>query len=291
MHTLASLAAELRQLGVPQGQILIVHSGYRSLGMVEGGPATVARALVATVGASGTVLVPTFTTDLIDPYTWPVPPSPAERQRIMEQMPCFDPATSPPHKMGAVARALWQLPGTIRSLHPVTSWSAIGPAAEALTRDHSREDPEGIDGPVGRAFRAGATILLLGVTHDANTTIHLAESLLEMPHLLTLPDRYPVRTPDGDREWRPVQKTTKCSDGFVKIEEHLERAGVIVRGQVGDAPSQLVRSRDIVRLAAELLARDPLALLCDDPECVHCPASREALRDFQADPRRAAPRD
>ncbi|MBI5477362.1 MAG: AAC(3) family N-acetyltransferase [Deltaproteobacteria bacterium] len=280
MHTETSLYTDLQRLGVPRGGVVIVHSGYRSLGPVEGGPAAVARALLRAVGDGGTLLVPTFTTNLIDPYTWPEPPSAEERARIMEEMPAFDPEQSAPHKMGAITLALWRLPGARRSVHPVSSWAAVGPRAEELTVDHPREDPEGIDGPVGRACRADAWVVLIGVDHDANTSIHLAESLLEMPHLEALPDRYLVVTPEGGREWRPVAKTTKCSDGFVKLEAYLARAGVIRGGTVGDAPAQLLRARDIVRVVAEVVTRDPPALLCDDPECVHCPTSRALLRSW-----------
>ncbi|HEY3358253.1 MAG TPA: AAC(3) family N-acetyltransferase [Polyangia bacterium] len=280
MHTASSLAGDLDRLGVPRGGVLVVHSGYRALGPVEGGPATVAHALACAAGADGTVLAPAFTTDLIDPATWPVPPAPAERARLMAAMPLFDPDVSPPHKMGAIAQALWRLPGVRRSRHPVTSWVALGPRAEELLRDHDLEDPEGLGGPVGRAYQADAQVLLLGVAHDANTTIHLAESLLDMPHLYALPDRYPVATADGRREWRPVTKTTKCSDGFVKLAPHLERASVVRHGRVGDAETLLVRSRDVVRAVTDLLARAPAALLCDDAECVHCPTSRQVLRGW-----------
>lgn len=275
MHKASSLAASLAALGVQPGGVLVVHSGFKSLGPVEGGPRTVVEALGAAIGEEGTLLTPAFTTQLTDPACWPFPPSEAERTRLLAEMPLYDPAETPPHKMGAVVKALWRTPGVVRSDHPVTSWLALGPRADELTRAHPREDPEGLDGPVGRAYRADAQVLLLGVEHDADTTIHLAESLLDMPHLYVLPDRYPERGPDGKHRFRAVTKTTKCSDGFVKIDPHLEAA--TRRGTVGDAPARLLRSRSIVRAAVELMARDPDALLCDDPECVHCPTSRELL--------------
>jgi aminoglycoside 3-N-acetyltransferase len=281
MHTVGSLIADLRSLGLPEGEIVVVHSGYRALGAVEEGPEAVVRALCLAVGAQGTLLAPTFTTNLIDPATWPVPPTPEERTRILAEMRTFDPERSPPHKMGAISTALWRMPGARRSNHPVSSWAAIGARSYELARAHDLDDPEGIESPVGRAYCADAVVLLLGVEHDANTSIHLAESLLDMPHLYAIPDRYPALAADGRMEWRPVQKTTKCSDGFVKLQEHLDRAGVIRRGRVGDAPTQLVRSRDVVRVATELLAREPAALLCDDPECVHCPTSRRLLRAWR----------
>ena len=279
--TRAELAADLARLGVSRGGCLVVHSSYRALAPVEEGPDAVVGALVDAVGPDGTVLVPTFTTDLTDPRGWPVPPPPEERAKILESMAEFDPARSLPHKMGAIATALWRAPGALRSVHPVTSWAALGPAAEALVRDHPIDAPEGPDGPVGRAYALDALVLLLGVDHDANTTVHLAECLLDMPHLRELPDRFPARDESGRRCFLPVAKTTKCSDGFAKLGTQLEAAGVVRYGSIGRARAELVRSRDVVRVASELLARDPTALLCDDPACVHCPTSRGVLERWR----------
>jgi aminoglycoside 3-N-acetyltransferase len=281
MHTRMSLARDLGCLGIQRGTTLLVHSGYRAFGAVEGGPDAVVAALRAALGAEGTVLAPTFTNDLIDPSTWPTPPEPAERARIMGSMPTFSRETSEPHKMGAIARAVWKSAGAQRSDHPVTSWAGAGALAAELLADQSLDDPEGVDGPVGKAWRADARILLAGVDHDCNTTIHLAESLLEMPHLEALPDRYPSDDEAGNRTWRPVRKTTKCSDGFVKLGPALEEDGAVRHGRLGDAIVMVLRSRDVVRVAVDVLSRRPTALLCDDPTCVHCPTSRRVLEGWE----------
>lgn len=273
-HDLTSLRSDLLHLPL-RARVLIVHASYKALGAVEGGPDTVLAALSEAVGPEGTLLMPAFTTDLIDPATWPTPPAPAERLRLLQTIPYFDPAVSVPYKMGALSVALWRSEGALRSHHPVTSWTARGPHAEALLRDHPLDDPEGANSPIGRAWRADAAVMLIGVDHDTDTTIHLAESLLDMPHLRTLPDHFPERSPDGSRDWRPVAKTTKCSDGFVAIEPLL--SPVTTRLTLGDATVKVLRSRDVVRLAGGLFRVDPPALLCGDPTCVHCPTSRAAL--------------
>ncbi len=275
MHTRTSLVHDLETL-VPRGGVLLVHSSCRSLGKVEGGADTVVAALREALGPEGTLMVPTFTTNLTDPYVWPVPPPPELRERLIGTMPVFDRDTTPSFKMGAIPEAVRRAEGAIRSEHPVTSWTAVGPRAAALLADHPLDDPEGEAGPLGRAMDLDARILLLGVGHDTNTTIHLAESMLDLPHLRELPDRYPVETASG-RIWRPITKTTHCSDAFLRLEPLLEADGAIVRGRVGDAEVQVLRSRDVVRVATALLRREPTALLCDDVECPHCPTSRRVL--------------
>lgn len=274
MHDHASLLADLAPLPL-RGRIVLVHSGYKALGAVRGGPEAVVAALIDAVGPDGTLMAPAFTTDLVDPATWPTPPTAERRDELLRTIPPFDPTSSAPYKMGAVAAALWRTPGAVRSHHPVTSWVALGRDAHALTAEHPLDDPEGPESPIGRAWKRDAVVLLAGVDHDANTTIHLAESLLDMPHLRELPDRYVTVEPDGTRVWRPIAKTTKCSDGFVRIGPHLDPA--TTWGRLGDAAVRGIRSADVVRIARALLVREPTALLCDDPTCVHCPTSARVL--------------
>ena len=47
MLTLESLTSAFRDLGVQTGDTLLVHSSYKSLGQVDGGPQTVIDALLA----------------------------------------------------------------------------------------------------------------------------------------------------------------------------------------------------------------------------------------------------
>jgi aminoglycoside 3-N-acetyltransferase len=275
-HTQNSLQKDLSALGIKPGATLLVHSSYKSLGTVEGGPKTVISALRESLGPAGTLMAPAFTNNLIDPYTWPNPPKANERLKILEDLPPFDPELSEPYQMGAIPKTLWKMPGVIRSDHPVTSWLGIGPKAEMMLQDQSLDAPEGIQSPIGKVYQdpSEAQILLLGVEHSANTSIHLAEHLLDMAHLYELPDRF-VRLEDGLRVWREVKQTTKCSDGFVKLTPHTKTITTI--GKVGDATAMLMQARALVQIAMEVLQEDPTALLCESASCVHCPTSRRVL--------------
>jgi hypothetical protein len=57
MLTFEKLVEEFRELGVEEGDTLLVHSSYKSLGEVEGGPQTVIRALEAVLGTEGTLII------------------------------------------------------------------------------------------------------------------------------------------------------------------------------------------------------------------------------------------
>src|SRR3546814_6502991 len=55
-HTAATLAADLKALGVVPGDVLMVHSSMKSLGFVAGGAQAVVEALLSAVGPEGTVV-------------------------------------------------------------------------------------------------------------------------------------------------------------------------------------------------------------------------------------------
>jgi aminoglycoside 3-N-acetyltransferase len=78
--------------------------------------------------------------------------------------------------MGIVADTFWRLPGVLRSDSP-HAFAARGAHAAAIAKEHPVDVPHGPDSPVGRVHDLGGDVLLLGVGHDSNTTIHLAENL------------------------------------------------------------------------------------------------------------------
>jgi aminoglycoside 3-N-acetyltransferase len=115
--TVASLVAELRGIGLAAGDVLLMHSSYRSVGRVAGGPQAVVEALVTVLGPAGTLVVPTHTPDNSDPATWQHPPVPAEWWApIRDEAPGFDPDRTPASQwMGRLAELVRTWPGAVRS--------------------------------------------------------------------------------------------------------------------------------------------------------------------------------
>ncbi|MET0400605.1 MAG: AAC(3)-IV family aminoglycoside N-acetyltransferase [Longimicrobiaceae bacterium] len=231
------MAAQLRALGVEEGGVLLVHTSFRAVRPVEGGPAGLIGALRDALGLGGTLVMPSWTGD--------------------DERP-FDPAATPASPdLGVVADTFWRLPGTVRSGH-LFAFAAAGPRAEEVTAGPLPLPPHVPASPVGRVHDLDGQVLLLGVGHDADTTLHLAELLAGVPyrvpkHVTVMRGGRPVRLDYGEND--------HCCERFALADGWLRERGLQREGVVGHAAARLARSRDVVRVARERLARDPLVFL------------------------------
>jgi len=256
MTSIADTAQQLRDLGVRPGMVLLVHTAFSRIAPIEAGPAGLIEALEAALAPGGTLVMPSMTGDDDSP---------------------FDPAATPCRGMGVVADSFWRRKGVQRSANP-HAFAAKGPAAAAITAPHPVDFPHGPDSPVGRVWELGGWVLLLGVNHDANTTVHLAEARAGVryrrpKHVTVLQDGQPtvVRYEEIDH----------CCERFTLVDEWLHAATMQRRGHVGRGLARLVRSGDIVDVVMQHLRRDVTTFLHPvgtDSQC------DEAWRSLQRGP-------
>jgi aminoglycoside N3'-acetyltransferase len=241
------LVRQLLDLGLQPGAVLLVHAAFSKVDPVEGGPSGLIAALRDALGAGGTLVMPSMSSDDDNP---------------------FDPETTPCPDMGVVAETFWRSPGVLRSDSP-HAFAAIGAHAVQITAPHPIDVPHDLGSPVGRAYELGAQVLLLGVGHDADTTIHLAENLAGVrygreKYVTILKDGKPVRF-----EYREIDH---CCQNFALVDRWLDDNRLQRHGTVGHGEARLVRSRDIVKVVTEHLRAEETVFLhpmgvdeeCDD---------------------------
>jgi aminoglycoside 3-N-acetyltransferase len=245
--TRTGLAADLGRLGVRPGSVLLAHSSVSALGWVCGGAQAVVEALLDALGAAGTLVVPTHTSGNSDPAAWRHPPVPESWWPVIrEHMPAFDPGRTPVQYMGAVTEAVRAWPGARRSAHPQVSFAAVGARAGAIVDGHALDSGFGAASPVARVEELDGDVLLLGVGHGANSSLHLAE------HRVPDPPRErtaaAVATPAG-RRWVSWEDVVADESDFERLGAAFDATGRTRGGGVGEGEARLMRQRELVEFA------------------------------------------
>jgi aminoglycoside 3-N-acetyltransferase len=252
--TIQTLVEDLRNLGIARGDTLLVHASLSALGWVCGGPLAVVLALEEVLGPRGTLLMPAHTS-LCDPGQWENPPVPQHWwDTIRSHIPAFDPERTPTSYMGTIAETFRQNPGTSRSSHPLFSFCARGPLAEKLVGSHSLDNGLGEDSPLARLYEIDGQVLLLGVDHSSNTSLHLAEYRSRFPTKRSTIEGAPVIV-DGKRQWLTYRDINLNSDDFPRVGSAFENAApnALRRGRVGYGRSRLFKQRPLVDYAVDWL--------------------------------------
>lgn len=259
--TRSSLRQDLHDLGVRSGVTLLVHSSLRSLGWVCGGAQAVVEALIDSVGETGTLVMPTHTSDLSDPVFWVNPPVPTNWwPTIRETMPAFDPLTTPTRSMGRIVECFRTSAGVLRSQHPQSSFAALGPNADRITSGHQFNYSLGDGSPLARIYDLKGNVLLLGVGHDRNTSLHLAEYRAEPRWNKEIENGAPVLR-DGRREWTKIKDLELNCDDFDEIGNSFAKklganSSLYKVGTVGQGRAVLVDQPALVDFAVRWMGKN-----------------------------------
>lgn len=262
MLTYREIVTELKKAGVTGRTPVIAHAAFSKIGAGKGGPELVLGAILATAGG---LMMPAFTyTTMITPETGP------ENNGITygsehdnNRMAQFYSSDLPAHRMmGILPETLRKMPQARRSNHPILSFTGVN-VNDALLAQTLKEPL----GPIRVLLQQDARVLLIGVNHTANTSMHYAERLAGRQQFT----RWAL-TVQGIVE---CPGFPGCSDGFETAAPALESLTQHI--QIGNAAARVLPLAHLVEVVTELVRIDPRALLCARSHCERCDAVRKSL--------------
>lgn len=220
MYTQAELLNQLEQLGIDKEGTLLVHSSFKSMGQIEGGPDTVLDSL-STFMKDGLLVLPT--------HTW---------RYINGENPVFH-AEDSPSNVGVLTELFRKREGVVRSLHPTHSVGALGKDSVAfVSGDEKCDTPCARESVWGKLLDREAKIMLVGVSLTRNTFIHGIEEWVDIPGRMTdtHEELYSVRA-DGTKIKVPSRRHCglSWSEHFWKVDAVLLATGAMWLGEWGDA--------------------------------------------------------
>ena len=152
--------------GLKKGDVVLAHSSMGRIGYIENGPDDVIDALLEIIGEDGLLVMPGF----CDPKYY------KEQKAYI-----FDVKNTPTYT-GAIPEAFRKRKGVKRSISPTHSLCALGKGADEFIKNHENcDNPFAMNGPFGRLYHKNAKMLLIGVDHLANSSLHIVEDMPDFP--------------------------------------------------------------------------------------------------------------
>jgi aminoglycoside 3-N-acetyltransferase len=253
-------STKLQELKIPAGVPLIAHASLSAFGHVRGGAETILGSLFS---VTDRLMLPAFTfRTMIIPEDGPADNGLEYGSgKSTNAMAEFYTSDMPADRLvGTVAENFRTMPTTKRSLHPILSFCGVN-LDEALATQ-TLDDPLA---PVDALSKLGGWVVLLGVDHTCNTSIHLAEKLADRKQFV----RWAL-TPSGITACAGFPG---CSDGFNKISPVIQ--DITHRTNLGTVELQAIPIHFLVDIARAMMIANPQALLCDRPDCPRCNAIRK----------------
>ena len=238
MYTVKDLKKDIAALGIKEGDTIVVHSSFKSLGELEKGADTIISALMEAVGKEGTVVFPTLcSNDWANVYkNWNL---------------------DAPSDVGYLTNYFRKLPGAIRSNQATHSVAAIGKEAEYITKNHGETGR--IPGPFGdtcfsedspweKLCELDAKVLLIGVGPRKITLRHLAEYRI-LGKYLKIAKKYGKFDEFKNELWLYERWDDGGVNSMINPEIVEEKTvHLATKGKIGDAECQLYGANDFVDL-------------------------------------------
>jgi len=245
---------------------VLVHTNPDLLGETRGGVQT---ALSALLTSFDDIMLPAFTrrTQIV-PQTGPADNAMeyGGKAEVNSQTEMFSEGMLPDAELGELPELLRQQPYAARSSHPILSFIGIG--VDAALQAQSLEEPLA---PIRVLADLNGWVLLLGVDHRSNVTLHYAEYLAGRKQFT----RWAL-TKDGVIE---CPNMPGCPKGLNAISSAA--AGFCRQARLGEYRLLAFPVGALIQIACGMIRLDAQRLLCEDEDCPFCAAVKRSLKRSQ----------
>ncbi|MBE0671198.1 MAG: AAC(3) family N-acetyltransferase [Anaerolineales bacterium] len=237
--------------------LVIAHASLRAFGSVDANDM-----LSALLDSTRGIIMPAFTyKSMLNPEVGPPKNgitygSQTDLNKMAEP---FHPDMPVDPLMGVLPEVLRKHPKAKRSMHPIQSFAGIN--ADAILNTQTIYEPFA---PIAALAEQDGWVLLLGVDHMVNTSIHYGEKLAGRKQFI----RWALM----------MDKVVECpgfpgdSEGFNAIAPLVEK--YTRRVEVNGALVQAVHLKSLIKVVIDMIYENPYALLCNRKDCERCEAVR-----------------
>jgi aminoglycoside 3-N-acetyltransferase len=250
-------------------KVILLHSAYGSFGGVEGGPSSVIDSFL---NAGCTLVVPTFTYDN-DAY----PPQKGleyaqngmdltiYQDALQGLTKCFDKDSQQiSDSMGVLPKVILARAESIRGIHPVNSFTAIGPQAKNIIKQQSLLD---VYGPYQYCYELkNASLLLMGIDFTGVTPIHYAEQKSGRTLFRAWAN---VKAKKGNENKLPVEVSIgSCSAGFNALQPMVDH--LAQKELVGNSKWNCFEFTAFIKHISKQIIETPEITHCENAQCIRC---------------------
>ncbi len=245
--TKEDIKVHLKNLGIQKGMLILVDAQTINLGYVSGGAQAIIEALMDVVGYEGTIVMPSFTMDNMDPSCWGQKRIEREHWEYIRQHPiAFDRKLSAPTNSDELVHQFMRNDAIARSYHPMYSFVAWGKYAKLLCDKHPLHFGLSKDSPLGKIFELNGYVLLLGCDYKDCTMFHLARYNGDQ-----LPIKVVTSAIQQNKKavWKDMLDLVLVNDDFHVIGEVMEERKVVKTSYLGNGKCRFFSAREAVNIA------------------------------------------
>lgn len=242
MLTKNELKTGFSDLGLRAGDIVLVHSSYKSFGPVDGGPQTVVDALLEVLTPDGTLIMPTFNFNFNQGEPWDVLKTPSH--------------------MGVLTEIVRLNPDSRRVFHPFYSFSILGKLKDELTRVRYK-DSYGKESIFMRLRELDAKIMIIGLSYTHSLTfMHHIEQMEGVDYRFVKAFTGMITDENGKTYEDTFTMLVRDVERGVQTEVDpmgavMEQRGIVSIRTIGMAEVKMMKANEVYRVVSQEMKNNP----------------------------------